>query len=746
MKKNKSYHSMSTSRLFDLFFAILVFIIILFAGLSSFGQGVGVNTNTPDPSSILDVNSTDKGLLAPRMTHAQRNLISTPANGLLIFQTNTVANEPAGLYYFDASLPGWVRFSDQNKDLGWKTDGNTGLNASVNFIGTKDTADLVMRTNNIERMRIQDNGKVSMGPLMPGLTYPYSRLDLSDEDGSNSDLVMRVAGTASGYPQFIFHKSRGTLAAPALTNAGDWTGVMVGRAWDGGNWTNNSAIIFGVDSTVSTNLAPGNIIFSTASKINNGEKMRITRNGRVGVGTNSPFSRFHVATTDSSLQVETIQNKSAFGWSGSWYASSGGVLAGHVGYGNASAPRWGNKFFAGSITNIPVVLTTNDTERMRIHSNGDVAIGDTLQTAKLRVASNSGLLTPQIMVAEIDSLDWGRIAFTNINTNRFWHLAGRSSLPDTESDFNVYNSNAGNVMTYKWNGNIGMGTTTPTVKLEVYSPGLIPMRVRSSAPTGYSLTQFINDANLYGHIGWGNSAASTFANTFYVGTNSSSPLVLTTGDVERVRIGTTGNLGIGTNNPLWRMDVWDVQSVARFVSTNHVNGSVLELKSLIPGPTGILGAINFNNPTDNFPGQIAYSVNNELTFRVGGTEKMRVEGNGYVGIGTNNPGAELEVNGFTKLGGTTAPAVKMVKLTGTTGAAQGGFVDIPLPVPATKVLAVEIHVEYVASTFVPKGYTINAGYEFDYFMQGSSIRIINKTANSANILGKPVKVLVTYEL
>ena len=135
-----------------------------------------------------------------------------------------------------------------------------------------------------------------------------------------------------------------------------------------------------------------------------------------------------------------------------------------------------------------------------------------------------------------------------------------------------------------------------------------------------------------------------------------------------------------------------------------------------------------------------------MTFRVGGTEKMRVQGNGYVGIGTNNPGAELEVNGFTKLGGTTAPAVKMIKLTSTTGSTQGGFVDIPLPVPATKVLSVDIHVEYVAATFVPKSYTLNAGYEFDYFMQGSSIRIINKSANSANILSKPVKVLVTYEL
>jgi hypothetical protein len=52
---------------------------------------VGIGTNTPDVSAIVDIRSTEKGFLLPRMTTIQRNSISNPANGLLIY--NTTSNE-----------------------------------------------------------------------------------------------------------------------------------------------------------------------------------------------------------------------------------------------------------------------------------------------------------------------------------------------------------------------------------------------------------------------------------------------------------------------------------------------------------------------------------------------------------------------------------------------------------------------------------------------------------------------------
>lgn len=87
--------------------AKMAFSLFLIAGAMSSvnAQNVGINANgaTPNASAILDVSSTDKGLLAPRMTQTQRNAITTPATGLLIYQTD---NTP-GFYYYNGS--GWVQ-------------------------------------------------------------------------------------------------------------------------------------------------------------------------------------------------------------------------------------------------------------------------------------------------------------------------------------------------------------------------------------------------------------------------------------------------------------------------------------------------------------------------------------------------------------------------------------------------------------------------------------------------------------
>jgi uncharacterized protein (TIGR02145 family) len=67
------------------------------------GAGLGVGTIAPDASSLLDVSSTSKGLLAPRMTVTQRNAIVNPANGLIIF--NTTSGCPN--YYYNGNWREW---------------------------------------------------------------------------------------------------------------------------------------------------------------------------------------------------------------------------------------------------------------------------------------------------------------------------------------------------------------------------------------------------------------------------------------------------------------------------------------------------------------------------------------------------------------------------------------------------------------------------------------------------------------
>ena len=76
-------------------------------------QSVAINTNgdTANKSAILDVSSTSKGVLIPRMTMTERNAIASPAESLLVFQTD---NSP-GYYYFDGVS--WVHLiQSTNKD------------------------------------------------------------------------------------------------------------------------------------------------------------------------------------------------------------------------------------------------------------------------------------------------------------------------------------------------------------------------------------------------------------------------------------------------------------------------------------------------------------------------------------------------------------------------------------------------------------------------------------------------------
>ncbi|NNF34976.1 MAG: hypothetical protein HKN68_12760, partial [Saprospiraceae bacterium] len=68
---------------------LLIIIILLLFVQNAYTQSVGVNTTTPDPSAALDVVATDKGLLVPRMDSTQRKNIAAPANGLLVFDTDT---------------------------------------------------------------------------------------------------------------------------------------------------------------------------------------------------------------------------------------------------------------------------------------------------------------------------------------------------------------------------------------------------------------------------------------------------------------------------------------------------------------------------------------------------------------------------------------------------------------------------------------------------------------------------------
>ena len=65
----------------------ILFLTIILFSLTLHAQ-VGVNTDNPHQSTVLDVTSTDKGVLLPRMTTTQKTAITTPATGLMVYDTD----------------------------------------------------------------------------------------------------------------------------------------------------------------------------------------------------------------------------------------------------------------------------------------------------------------------------------------------------------------------------------------------------------------------------------------------------------------------------------------------------------------------------------------------------------------------------------------------------------------------------------------------------------------------------------
>lgn len=95
--------------------------MLLFFSTISYAQ-VGIGTTTPNNNAALDITSTTKGLLLPRMSQAQRNAITTPPTGLMIYQID----ETAGFYFYNGSA--WTKIDGVTGILP-VANGGTGLSS-----------------------------------------------------------------------------------------------------------------------------------------------------------------------------------------------------------------------------------------------------------------------------------------------------------------------------------------------------------------------------------------------------------------------------------------------------------------------------------------------------------------------------------------------------------------------------------------------------------------------------------------
>ena len=111
----------------------------------------------------------------------------------------------------------------------------------------------------------------------------------------------------------------------------------------------------------------------------------------------------------------------------------------------------------------------------------------------------------------------------------------------------------------------------------------------------------------------------------------------------------------------------------------------------------------------------------------------------------NNNAGNVELNGFTKLGNdATAPKIKMKKITGTTTTADNTFRMMPHGVDASKILSISTLVTDGGYQYLP--HSPDAGAIYTVNVDGANIAIGVKTAAlSSSVMGKPFKILITYE-
>jgi phage pi2 protein 07 len=223
-----------------------------------------------------------------------------------------------------------------------------------------------------------------------------------------------------------------------------------------------------------------------------------------------------------------------------------------------------------------------------------------------------------------------------------------------------------------------------------------------------------NNGTLDKGIRFGSSSGEGIGSRRILGANHNG-LDFYTSYTKRLSINNGGFVGIGTDNPQMKLQIND-------------------------------GGIALYYANDNKSWEFDYDHTNDYFFvdEFGSGRRLVIKNGGNVGIGTTNPTAKLEVDGFTKLG-SDAPKIKVKKLTTTMGANQGDAKLIPHGLSPSKILSTSILVEFVTDNFVPANYTNVSGYEFQYFINGGDVKVIAMAGNSSQIINKNIKVLITYE-
>lgn len=282
-------------------FTLLILVAVISAS-SMFAQtntfpttgSAGVGTITPNASAILEMNSTTQGMLAPRMTKTQRDAIVSPANGLLIYQTNS----SPGFYFYNG---GWKALTSKGASTTLNNLTTTAINASLNpaTTGTLDLGSSTTRWDEgyINTIRFNDGTSMSTASAGGG--------GLSGTGTSN--YVTKFTGASSVGNSTIFDNSGNVgLNTTSTIGSASFVAKSLNTTGYGGMYldmggTSDRKPFYGFALSGS---AKAWMYYDEATSqyrvYNSGDRFVIDNTGKIGIGTTAPAYNFHMLTTGTS--------------------------------------------------------------------------------------------------------------------------------------------------------------------------------------------------------------------------------------------------------------------------------------------------------------------------------------------------------------------------------------------------------------------------------------------------------------
>lgn len=408
-------------------------------------DNVGIGTKQPDPSALLDLNSTSKGLLIPRMNQAQRDAIENPAVGLMVFQTD----KSIGVYTFDGTT--WQSSTARVSGVATLGDWNLQGNAvdPTDFLGTTNDAPLKFKINGSWGGYISSNSNKNLFAM--GLNAAQTNIT------TNGD------GVGGG----ISNVAIGTEALMTNTTGGNYNMAIGDRALKF-NTIGDANTAIGARSLEKNQTGIANMAFGYLSLFEN-----ISGSFNTAIGQQT----LHFTTGDYNTGIGTEAGYNNI-------AGSGNIFIGYrAGYNETGSNKL---YIASSNTSTPLIKGDFSNQTLKFHTGttaptataGFVAIGDfsangststpgsgAINTfpaftgsSQYRLIVQDGILTEKIKVALRNSTDWADYVFEPS------YKAKMMSLEEVE-DFTIKNKHLPNVPSAEEMAREGLDVTKTSAKL-----------------------------------------------------------------------------------------------------------------------------------------------------------------------------------------------------------------------------------------------------------------------------------------